>query len=78
MSFGHLGVAIWHSWTIIWHSWTTFCRSETIDALKDNISEAIGEIQLHIIENVVKNWVDRAGYCMNSQGRHLNEIIFYY
>ena len=28
----------------------------TIDALKDNIREAIGEIQLHTIDNVLKNW----------------------
>ena len=32
---------------------------ETIDALKDNIREAIGEIQLHTIDNVFKNWTDR-------------------
>ena len=32
---------------------------ETIDALKDNIREAIGEIQLHTIDNVLKNWTDR-------------------
>ena len=30
-------------------------RPETIDALKDNIREAIGEIQLHTIDNVLKN-----------------------
>ena len=43
-------------------------KPETIDALKDNIREAIGEIQLHSC----------VGYCMASQGSHLNEIIFYY
>ena len=53
-------------------------KPETIDALKDNISEAIGEIQLHTIDNVLKNWIDRVGYCMASQGSHLNEIIFHY
>ena len=31
-------------------------KLETIDALKDNIREAIGEIQLHTIDNVLKNW----------------------
>ena len=31
-------------------------KKETIDALKDNIREAIGEIQLHTIDNVLKNW----------------------
>ena len=53
-------------------------KPETIDALKDNILEAIGEIQLHTIDNVLKNWIDSVGYCMAGQGRHLNEIIFHY
>ena len=51
---------------------------EIIDALKDNIREAIGEIQLHTIDNVLKNWTDPVGYYMASQGSHLNEIIFHY
>ena len=55
------------------------CRDkpETIDALKDNIREAIGEIQLHTINNVLKNWIDRAGYYMAIRGSDLNEIIFH-
>ena len=53
-------------------------KPETIDALKDNIREAIGEIQLQTIDNVLKNWTDHVGYCMASRGSHLNEIIFYY
>ena len=53
-------------------------KPETIDALKDNIREAIGEIQLHTIDNVLKNWTDRVGYCMASRGSHLNEIISHY
>ena len=40
-------------------------KPETIDALKDNIREAIGKIQLHTIDNVLKNLIDR-------------EIIFHY
>ena len=51
---------------------------ETIDALKDNICEAIGEIQLHTIDNVLKYWTDRVGYCMASRGSQLNEIVFHY
>ena len=31
-------------------------KPETIDALKENIREAIGKIQLHTIVNVLKNW----------------------
>ena len=53
-------------------------KPETIDALKDNTREVIGEIQLHTIDNVLKNWTDRVYYCMASWGSHLNEIIFHY
>ena len=53
-------------------------KPETINALKESIREAIGEIQLHTIDNVLKNWTDRVGYCMASGGSHLNEIIFHY
>ena len=53
-------------------------KPDTIYALKDNIREAIGEIQLHTIDNVLKNWTDREGYCMASRVSHLNEIIFHY
>ena len=49
-------------------------KLETIYALKDNITE----IQLHTIDNVLKNWTDRVGYCTASRGSHLNETIFHY
>ena len=51
-------------------------KPETIAALKHNCREAIGEIQLHTIDNVLKNWTDRVGYCMASRGSNLNEIPF--
>ena len=48
MSFGHLGAVIWHRWSIIiWGAVKDKCyadKPETIDALKDNIHEAIGKI----------------------------------
>ena len=53
-------------------------KPETIDALEENIREGIGEIQLHKIDNMIKNWTNRVGYCMASRGSHLNEIIFHY
>ena len=53
-------------------------KPDTIDALKDNIREAIIEIQLHTIDKVLKNWTDSVGYCMASRGNQLNEIIFHY
>ena len=56
MSFGHLGAAIWHRRTIICVKDKCYAdKPETIDALKDNIREAIGEIQLPAIDNVLKN-----------------------
>ena len=39
-------------------------KPETIDFLKDNIREPIGEIHLYRIDNVLKNWTDRVDYCM--------------
>ena len=42
-------------------------KPETIDALKNNIREAIGEIQLHTIDNVLKNSTVHVGYCMASR-----------
>ena len=55
-------------------------KPETIDVLKKNIRKAIDEIraQLHRIDNVLKNWTNRVGYCMASLGSYLNEIIFDY
>ena len=53
-------------------------KPDTIDTLKDNIRKAIGEIQLHTIDNVLKNLTDHVGYCMASRGSHLNENIFHY
>ena len=53
-------------------------KPETIDALKFNICEAISEIQLNTIDNVLKNLTDRVGYSMASRGSHLNEIISHY
>ena len=50
----------------------------TIDVLKNNIREAIGEIQLLKINNVLKNWTDCVSYCMANRGSHLNRIIFHY
>ena len=34
-------------------------KPETIDALKDNIRKALGEIQLHTIDNGLKNWIEK-------------------
>ena len=50
MSFGHLGADKCYA-----------DKPDTIDALKGNIREAIGEIQLHTIDNMLKNWTDHVG-----------------
>ena len=52
-------------------------KPKTVDALKDNIREAIGEIQLHTTDNVLKNWTDGVSYCMANRGSHWNKIIFH-
>ena len=64
--------------SLIYYSWGAVkdkCyadKPETIEALKDHIRE----IQLHTIDNVLKNWNDRVGYCMARRGSQ--EIIFHY
>ena len=60
MSFGHHGAAIWHElWAVIKDKCYAD-KPETIDSLKDNIREAIGEKQLHTIDNGLKNLTDLA------------------
>ena len=61
--FGHLGLTPLNYY--LWGAVKDKCYAdmpETIDAFKDNIREAIGEIQLHAIDNVLKNLTDRVGY----------------
>ena len=65
----------------LWGSFKDKCyadKPETTDALNDNIREVIGEIQLHTIDNALKNCNDSVGYYVANRGSHLNEIIFYY
>ena len=47
MSFGHLGAAVKDK--------RCADKPQAIDALKHHIHEDIGEIQLHTIDNVLKN-----------------------
>ena len=62
----------------LWGGVKDKCYADKPETIKDNIREAIGEILLHTIGNVLKNCTDRVGYCMVSEGSHLNEIIFHY
>ena len=50
---------------------------ETIEALKHEIEVAIHGIEAQTIENVLKNWVDRMGYCKVSRSSHLNDVVFH-
>ena len=70
LRFDTVGLLLWGS---VKHKYFAD-KPDTIDALKDNI----GEIQLHTIDNVLKIWTDRVGYCMASRGNQLNKIIFHY
>ena len=77
MSFAHLGVAIWHRWTIICVVPLKISdKPETIDALKDNICEAIAEIQLHTIDNVHKK-LDRSCTLQHGQPRQTFEWNYF-
>ena len=62
----------------LWGAVKEKCYAHKPDALKDNIREVIGEIQLHTIDNVLKNCSDHLGYCLGSWGSYFNEIIFHY
>ena len=55
MSFGHLGALDYYLWGAVKDKCYAD-KPDTIEALKNNISEAIGEIQLHTIDNLLKNW----------------------
>ena len=50
---------------------------QTIEALKHEIEVAIYGTEAQTIENVLKNWVDRMGYCKASRGSHLNDVVFH-
>ena len=51
----------YYLWDAVKNKYYAF-KPVTINALKDNIREAIGEIQLHTIDNMLKNWTGRVGY----------------
>ena len=50
---------------------------ETIEALKHELEVAIHGIETQTIENVLKNWIDRMGYCKASRDSHLNDVVFH-
>lgn len=88
-TISHRADVVWPPWSCdltpldyyLWGAIKDKCyadKPETIDALTENIREAIGEIPLHTIDNVLKNRTDSVGYCMASRGSHLNEIFFHY
>lgn len=52
-------------------------KPQTIEALKNKIRDTIAAIELHTVQNVIKNWTDRIGYWMASRGSHMNEIVFH-
>ena len=75
MSVGHIGDLTPLDY-YLWGAVNDKCyadNTETIEALKNNIREVIGEIQLHAIDNLLKNWTDADG-----QPRQPFEIILHY
>ena len=53
-------------------------KPETINALKDNIREAIGEIQLHTIDNVFKNCTDHVATVWPAEAAIWMILFFHY
>ena len=51
-------------------------HSDMIEALKHEMKVAIHGIEAQIIENVLKNWVERMGYCKGSRVSHSNDVVF--
>lgn len=49
----------------------------TIPDLKENISREIIEIELHLCEIVMENFIKRMVSCRRSRGGHLVYIIFH-
>ena len=43
----------------------------------NEIEVAIHGIEAQTIKNVLKNWVNRMGYCKPSRGTHLNDVVFH-
>ena len=50
-------------------------KPETIDILKDNIHEATGEIQLHTIDNVLKNCTDRVATAWSAEAANWMKLF---
>ena len=75
MSVGRLGAVIWPRLSIfLWRPVKDKCYAnhfETIEALKHEIEAA------QTIENILKNCVDRMGYCKASRVSHLNDVVFH-
>ena len=64
----------------LWGAFKNKCYAnhpEMFEALKHEIEVAIHGIEAQTIENVLKNWVDRLGYCKASRGIHLNDPVFH-
>ena len=49
----------------------------TIEALKYEIENAIHEIEAQTVEYVLKNWVDRMGYCKPNHTFEKIYILFF-
>lgn len=50
---------------------------QTLDDLKNNIRQAIREIDLAVCQKVIDNFDVRIDACQRSRGGHLNDIIFH-
>jgi hypothetical protein len=52
-------------------------KPQTVPELKAEIRLVIGEIELQLCGNVIKNFVKRARVCQQSRGGRLSDIVFH-
>lgn len=52
-------------------------RPQSTNALKDNITKTIAEIQPDLCGRVIENWSTRINAIVRSRGGHLNDVIFH-
>jgi hypothetical protein len=51
-------------------------RSQTLEALKEVITQEISAIPPEMTRRVIENYRERLNQCIQNEGGHLNDIIF--
>lgn len=52
-------------------------KPKTLQQLKENIQEEIGNLSPEVLKKVMENAIERTRICSNSEGGHLTDVIFH-